>query len=107
MTDRPKAHVQVTRFEVSVLPQGDVNRRHFTLYVEWRGGGQWAVSNGFHECLSADGTWSYESIPTERRDEWITANRFSLSTAVALAKEHAPLITVNGHTALDALERTL
>lgn len=98
-TATPEPIVQVTRYEVSLLPESNINRRHFTLYVEWRGNDTWAVTNGFHECLGTDGSWSYESIPSERRDEWIVEHRFDLDTALKLARDHAPNATVNGFTA--------
>lgn len=106
MTDKtttPEVHVDVTRYEVSVLPAGDINRRYFTLYVESRGGGKWAVTNGFRECVGRDGIWSHDSLPSERADEWLAAHRFDLDTALQLAKQVAPNITVNGHTAINAL----
>lgn len=106
MTQPPEPTVQATRYEVSLLAENDINRRHFTLFVEWRGEGRWAVTTGFRDCLSAHGDWGHEPQPSERTDEWITANRFDLETAIALAKKHAPEITVNGHTAVDAWRRS-
>jgi hypothetical protein len=105
VTATPEPSVLATRFEVSLLPEGNINRRHFTLYVEWRGGDTWAVTTGFHECLGSDGAWSYESLPSERTDEWIAAHRFDLETALKLAQKAAPGVTVNGWTAAQAYAR--
>jgi hypothetical protein len=102
----PCPYVQMTRYEVSLLPPGDINRRYFTLYVEARGDDSWAVTNGFRECLDATGEWSHESLPSGRADEWLATHRFDLSAALRLAKKHAPLMTINGITAVEALRRS-
>jgi hypothetical protein len=41
--------------------------------------------------------------PSEREDDWLDTHRFDLDTALKLAKEQAPLVTVNGYTVTDAL----
>ncbi len=41
--------------------------------------------------------------PSERDDDWLDAHRFDLDTALMLAKEAAPKVTVNGFTVADAL----
>lgn len=105
MPETPKPTVKATHYEVSCLPEENVNARHFTLRVEYRGRDRWAVTDG-HDCLSKDGTWSYESIPSNREDDWLAAHRFDLDTALRLAKEAAPKVTVNGYTVADALAMT-
>ncbi|MFG3046295.1 hypothetical protein ACGFZR_15365 [Streptomyces sp. NPDC048241] len=98
----PEATVQITRYEVSVLPADDINRHVFTINVEYRGDGRWAVVR-HQRCLNAAGEWSWESIPSEREDDWLAAHRFDETTALRLAREAAPHIVVNGHTAADAV----
>ena len=98
----PVASRQATEYEVSILPEGDINRHVFAITVAYRGRGLWAVSR-HSQCLAADGTWSWESIPSEREDEWLAAHRFPLEEALRLAKDAAPHITVNGYTVADAL----
>lgn len=99
----PEPTVQPTRYVVSCLPDGDINAPHFSLSVEYRGRSLWAVvRNG--SCLNSAGQWSYESIPSEREDEWLAEHRFDLDTALKLAKEAASHVTVNGHTVADALQ---
>ncbi|RCH70507.1 hypothetical protein DT019_03180 [Streptomyces sp. SDr-06] len=105
MPDLPEPIVQATRYEVSLLPEDNINRRHFTITVEWRGDDRWAVCR-FHECLGKDGAWEYEPRPSERDDDWVEAHRFGLDSALALAKQAAPDLVVNGHTAADAWRRT-
>ncbi|MCW2898794.1 MAG: hypothetical protein JWO67_1059 [Streptosporangiaceae bacterium] len=97
--------VRATRYEVSCLPEGNVNARHFTLRVEHRGDGRWCVTDG-HNCLGADGTWGYEPLPSNRDDDWMKTHRFDLDTAIQLAKDFAPKLTINGLTAADVLART-
>lgn len=98
----PQAEAKATNYTVSCVPEGDINRSGFTLNVACRGNDTWAVIDVPY-CLSIDGTWDYEHTPSERTDEWIASHRFDLKTALRLAKEHAQLMTVNGHTVTDAL----
>lgn len=94
--------VEATRYTVSAVPEGNVNRYHYEIHVEYRGPNSWAVVRmGF--CLGADGEWDYESIPSERRDEWLATHRFPLERALELAKAAAPDITVNGWTVAQAI----
>lgn len=98
----PEPTVHVTRYLVSCLPLDNINAASFSLTVEHRGRSLWAVvRHGY--CLSSAGQWSYESIPSERQDEWLTEHRFDLDTALKLAKEAAPLVRVNRYTVADAL----
>lgn len=95
--------VTTTRYEVSLIPEGDINRNAFLITVEYRGGGKWAVLHcGF--CLNAGGGWDYESIPSERADDWLIDHRFPLDEAFLRAKAEAPHVTVNGHTAAEAYQ---
>lgn len=109
--------VRVTRYEVCCLPEGDVNARHFTLAVEYRRDGLWAVTSN-RGTLGRDGAWSHgyswrdgSLEPTtdedfrevqEGQDTWRAEHWHNLDTALRLAKEAAPHVTVNGWT-LDAL----
>jgi hypothetical protein len=93
-----------TRYEVGLLPEDDINAHVFALAVEYRGHGLWAVLR-FSQCLGTDGEWSYESNPSSRTDNWLARHRFPLEEALALAKEHAPNVTVNGMTVADVLAR--
>ncbi|PWG13934.1 hypothetical protein DF268_08700 [Streptomyces sp. V2] len=98
-------HVSVTRYEVSVLPEGDINRPVYTINVEARGRDCWAVVH-HRQCLNTKGEWSWESIPSERGAAWLAEHRFDLNTALTLARQAAPRLVVNGHTATEWLKRT-
>ncbi|MFI9344973.1 hypothetical protein ACIG0D_27460 [Streptomyces sp. NPDC052773] len=102
---QPEPTVQATRYEVSLLPEGDINRLSFTINVEYRGGDRWAVVR-HRQCMNAQGEWSWESVPSEREDEWLAEHRFDLDTALRLAKQAAPHVVVNGHTAAEAYRRS-
>lgn len=91
-------HVMVTKYSVSVLPQRHPDRRHFEITVEYRGNDLWAVCY-YGECANAAGEWDYESVPSERADEWLKTHRFFLGEAMVLAKKLAPRVEVNGRTA--------
>lgn len=101
----PNVNVNATEFQVTVLPVDDINASNWSLTVSWRGQDRWAVMRGGRMCLSRSGSWDYESIPSEREDEWIVEHRFDYAEAIRLAIEHAPHIVVNGITATEVLER--
>lgn len=107
MTDQhtPEVIVQITRYEVSVLPETDINRSVYTINVENRGHDRWAVVR-HSRCMNAKGDWSWESVPSEREEEWLAEHRFNRMTALELAKWAAPRITVNGRTAAEVWQRT-
>lgn len=103
--EQPVATCQATEYEVSILPEGDINRSVFAIAVQYRSEGRWAVTR-HSSCLGADGIWSWESIPSEREDDWLDAHRFDLDTALRLACNAAPHVVVNGHTATEVHHRT-
>lgn len=109
MSDIPEPTFTPTVFEVSCIPQvGHPDRSLFTLTVEYRGAGRWAVrQSGW--CYDIDGERDYESIPSERREEWLERHRFDLDTATALAKRIAPTLTygprANPYTVADMLAK--
>jgi len=100
----PTPAVRATTYEVSCLPPDNINAFSYTIRVEWRVEGRWAVLRNGHQSLSVDGAWDYEHIPSERRDEWLETHRFDLDTALQLAQEQAPLLRCNGYTVADALK---
>jgi hypothetical protein len=97
-------HCDPTRYEISCLPMDHSGRHHFTITVSWRGRGLWAVLNPIGYCLGTDGEWDYEPMNSSREDDWLEAHRFPLTTALALAKEHAPNMRVRHITVQDALD---
>lgn len=103
-TTEPQVTVKPTRYEVSAIPEDNRNHHHFTINVEYRGDGKWAVCQDRY-CLGVDGIWEYEMRPSEREDEWLATHRFDLDTALCLAREEAPKVTVNGITVAAVLAR--
>lgn len=90
--------VMATEYAVSCLPADHPEGYHFTIHVSWRGPGDvWAVTR-MSQCLSSTGEWDYEPSPSNREDDWKETHRFPLDQALALAKEQAPLMTVNRWT---------
>ncbi|MCZ4513509.1 hypothetical protein O3Q52_36260 [Streptomyces sp. ActVer] len=84
----PEPFIQATRYTVNLVPEaadpGDV----YAITVEYRGDDRWAVLR--HSlCLSADGRWDREHVPSEREDEWLDVHRFDLDTAKRLAAQQA------------------
>jgi hypothetical protein len=90
--------VHATEYSVSTLPLEHPERHSFEITVAWRNVGRWAVLQRGRKCLGADGEWDWESIPSEREDEWLATHRFDLETALRLAREAAPKVKVNGRT---------
>lgn len=37
---------------------------------------KWAIRDGFRQCLSSKGEWDYESMPSNRPEDWIATHRF-------------------------------
>lgn len=93
---------RVTEYEVCAIPEDDINAGAYAIKVAYRGRGRWAVTR-MSQCLGADGTWDYESIPSERTEEWLATHRFDEQTALRLAVEHAPTVVVLGWTVDDVL----
>ncbi|AHH16568.1 hypothetical protein NONO_c17680 [Nocardia nova SH22a] len=98
----PEPRVTVTRYDVSCLPQDDINALSYTVHVEYAGYGRWAVRR-MQRCYDIDGREDWEPIPSEREDEWLARFRHDLPTALEIAKRAAPLIRVNGHSVADVL----
>ncbi len=91
--------VRPIAYAVSMWPEGEetVNTSGWTIKVEARGHGKWAVLHS-GQCLGTDGEWDWESIPSDRSDEWLATHRFDLDTALDLAQEAAPRVVINGMT---------
>jgi hypothetical protein len=104
VADIPEPTARPTRYEVTCLPEGDDAAFHMTITVEYRGRGLWAVLR-HGEALGASGEWDYEPLPSSRDDDWVATHRFDLDTALRLAREAAPHLTVNGYTVADLLGR--
>ena len=105
MTDIPEPTVMAVEYTVNCLPEDDYDSFAFEVRVQYRGNGRYAVIRSGDLCLGADGTWDHGVKEYDRGDDWLNAHRFDLDTALRLAKEQAPLVTVNGHTVTDAIAR--
>jgi len=92
---------RVTRYEVSLLPEDHPYAGYYSLTVEYRGTGRWAVCRHGY-CLDIDGHLEYEGIVSNRTDGWLDAHQFPLHEALALAHRFAPDINVGGVTARQA-----
>ena len=98
-----------------VLPTGYagsglVDKHYFEVTVEWRGTDpetqldRWAVMHMGH-CLSVDGMWEYESLPSSRDEEFKRRFRFSFEDALRLATSAVDSVTINGRTFTQCEER--
>jgi hypothetical protein len=109
---------RVTHYEVTCVPDSDAFGESFAITVAYRGEGRWAVQNR-GRWLGTDGTWSWgyrwEGDPREPvteeemdsfergREAWLAVHRFDEETALHLADEAAPKMTVGRYTVADAL----
>lgn len=102
----PTLYVHARKHVVNLLPDNlGVYAQQFEISVEWRGGDdRWAVVR-HDQYLSADGAWDAAPPVAEREDDWLPAHRFNLDTALRLAKEAAPHVTVKGRTAAEVRAR--
>lgn len=87
-----------TTYTISALPLEHEDALLYEITVEWRSADRWAVCRP-KRCLGADGQWDWESIPSEREDEWLATHRFDRDTALRMAREAAPNVRINGRTA--------
>lgn len=91
-----------TKIQVTALPEGHPEANSWSVYVEYRGPGSYAVVH-YGQNLSKDGTWDYEPSNSSREDDFISTHRFSYDEAVSLAKKACKEIIVNSMTAADVL----
>lgn len=103
-------HCAPTEYTVSALPEDHRARRHYTLYVTYRGLGLWAVRNG-KDCLDHDGRWVYEMVTVassavDEGNEWIKTHRYPLHTALTKAAEAALTMEIMGRHVQDILKET-
>lgn len=103
MTERPRETIE--QFRLTYLPEGHPEIDVWSLTVEWRGDGLWAICQR-SQCLASDGVWDYEPSSSERTKEWRATHRFDLPTALRLAKAQLADIVVNGLSVFDVMERS-
>jgi hypothetical protein len=84
----PEPTVRVDRYAVSCVDERHPAAPALQIYVEDRGNNYWAVLRG-RLCLSMNGEWDWEHVPSERGDEWKREHRFGRDTAKALAQKAA------------------
>ena len=99
----------VTEIMVTALPPDHDEAAMFAVWVQWRGDDRYAVSrwsqSSANRVLDADGVWVWEPRPSEREEDVIALTRFGRDTALRMAHEAAPRVTVNGWTPAKVLER--
>lgn len=90
---------QVTEYRVSAAPLDDREGARFALIVRWNRTDTWMVTDGAHppDYMGADGRWSWET-DDEHTEGWRDAYKFDLPTALRIARDAAPKVTVNGRT---------
>ena len=113
----PEPEVRAVRYEVSCLPETHPDADMFTLIVEYRGEGRWAVTQR-GASFAADGNRSWGSewpgdkepatdeeiaAANQAHDNWLARHRFDEQTARALAGRLAPTLQYRGYTVADAL----
>ena len=107
----PGVRVTVTSYEVSIWPEdcSCIDSAIYCCSVTHSGYGNWKVQRGSTgstgAVLGADGQWHHERLPSNRRKKELAEHRFDLETALKLAREMAPRMTLNGLTAEEALAR--
>lgn len=96
--------MRITEIEICALPYEDEDAHAFTIKVCRRGPKAWALIRHGSCWDKVEKTWDYESVPSERTDEWLASHRYvNMREASEAAKEIAPFLTVNGWTVEQAL----
>lgn len=91
-------HAEVTQVTVCAVDERSDDWMELAITVEKTAPDRWAVRR-HRRCLSRSGGWVWESVPTERTDEFLAEHRFGFAEALRRAREAAPHVTVNGYTA--------
>jgi hypothetical protein len=81
-----------------------MNVRSWTLTIERRGPGAWAVCRP-GQCMNRRGGWTHEGLPSSRGDRFKRAYRFDLKEAQDLALRWVDRQRVNGMTWQQFLDR--
>jgi len=115
----PEPQTRITRYEVSCVPERHIDASLFTMVVEYRGAGRWAVtrSAAYHDA-NGNRSWGYdwengrEPVTDEERaackagrQKWLDRHRFDEQAALELARRLAPEIAYPGYTVADALAK--
>jgi len=79
-------------YTVTCIPDDDRGASAFALTARHWGNGQWTVQHGERWFLTPDGTWIRDA-----------KHLFDKDTALRLAREAAPHVTVNGRSVDQAL----
>lgn len=109
VVDGVTVHTHATTYTVTCLPNDPRNSGTYDITVEFRGAHkwleprpadqQWAVILRGNWHLGHDGKWSLKpGNDYDGYDEWVRTHRFGLETALKVAAEQAPHVTVNGNT---------
>ena len=103
------ADVRATHYQVSLVPENLADRRWYTIHVHYHGRGKWIVYVERHNpaasvpdlhWLEADGTWA-----TSDDQSLFDVPEYDLETALRLAQEAAPKVTVGSLTAAEVVAR--
>lgn len=109
-----------TEFVVTIWPpelENCTDSRNFCCGVQYRGGGRWAVEQGWYStggmCYDRNGNLEYNQPPStddsdepatkEEREIWLARFRFSREEALELASRLAPEVDIMGYTAREVL----
>lgn len=78
----------------------------WTISVEDGGSAFGYAVRSMSRCLSRDGEWELEPIPSSRNDDWLDEHRFkSLDEALTRALVAVETLTINGLTPQQAAEK--
>lgn len=97
----PLVWSESTTYTVCAVPETVRDWDMFAISVEKTAPDRWAVRRR-KRCLNSDAEWEWESIPSERTDDFLARCRFDLDTALEMARRVAPTLRVNGITAARA-----
>lgn len=70
--------------EIAIQSYALVDNHSITIYNTLPGKDVWAIRKGDNMCLSRDGKFEYEPMPSERTEQFFKNNRFTLDEAKAM-----------------------
>lgn len=58
---------------------------------------KWAIRDGCRTCFSKKGEWDYESMPSNRPDDWIDTHRFDTFEEASKLAHAAAKVKIDGY----------
>lgn len=80
-----------TRYTVCALPLDDDRARYVKVFIDWKPGDEWVVTDGAHpaQFLDVNGSWAYRDHDAMDYDTWRRLFHHDFEIATLLARSAA------------------